>query len=628
MSQQEKLLTAVMKVNDVDILREDEDMAIVSLDILHIGENRNRCDISESAVETSLGTIANKPILLRYNRQDGSATDVTEHARNKKQKFDTRVVGHVPTNSRMKLVKRDNGKTYLCIEGVLQKLYCAKLMEILRNNNGELKVSTEIRAEGKQRDDGIFEVVKFKLQGIMLLSNSVLEGIEGSKMQLETLTDADVNAINERYFAFSAVRNDSFEDIINAKEAQAKVETLTNRQLEARLWDKLKDFTYHDGRWKGKRYWIQDIAPEQKVVYIHDNMTDKDYQVSYELGENGEAVLDMDGKVEVRQEPEWKEKAIANAFVFAKEEWGQGEKVEIDKSKEAMSDTPWGDIDKIDLRNKVMEAANYDELAHAVYLRVEDGWEEAPSEKLGYPVMEIKQGKAVYNRYGLAAALAYAEAQNDEEVLEKVRKLYVELEIGVEDKKNELEDEHEDEINDIIDGEKDEVKAEDDEIKKELDELKAKHEELEEKHEELEKAHDELKGLYDKALAKIEELNKAHAEMCGKLAESEGELKKFRCAEIKAEKARYAATFRNAFDDDEYEIIARKLDDDETLECFKAFVDAKITEKAKKQFAQPDAEIENRIMVNSLDGIVKRYDKAAAEGNKIQSIDDVLALLG
>ena len=112
---------------------------------------------------------------------------------------------------------------------------------------------------------------------------------------------------------------------------------------------------------------------------------------------------------------------------------------------------------------------------------------------------------------------------------------------------------------------------------------------------------------------------------CGDM---EAELKKFKCAEMKAEKLKYAATFKGAFDDDEYEIIACQIDADETVDCFKAFVDAKLTEKAKKQFACKDETIENRIMVNSLDGVIRRYDKDVDNINKIQTLDDVLALLG
>lgn len=105
----------------------------------------------------------------------------------------------------------------------------------------------------------------------------------------------------------------------------------------------------------------------------------------------------------------------------------------IDKSKDSMSDTPWQDIDKTELRNKIMEAKNKATLVKSVYLLVEDGWEDAPSEKLKYPVMEIKGDKIVYNRNALASALGYAKKENEESVVSKVEAIYKKLGLGKED---------------------------------------------------------------------------------------------------------------------------------------------------------------------------------------------------
>ena len=55
--------------NSVDVLQDDPDMLIVSLDLMHEGENRNKCDIPHEAIVESLGTIPNKPIAFRYNSQ-------------------------------------------------------------------------------------------------------------------------------------------------------------------------------------------------------------------------------------------------------------------------------------------------------------------------------------------------------------------------------------------------------------------------------------------------------------------------------------------------------------------------------------------------------------------------------
>lgn len=116
-----------------------------------------------------------------------------------------------------------------------------------------------------------------------------------------------------------------------------------------------------------------------------------------------------------------------------KESMAEGKIYKIDKSKDSMSDTPWQDIDKTELRNKILEAKNKATLVKSVYLLVEDGWEDAPSEKLKYPVMEIKGDKIVYNRNALASALGYAKKENEESVVSKVEAIYKKLGLGKEE---------------------------------------------------------------------------------------------------------------------------------------------------------------------------------------------------
>lgn len=99
----------------------------------------------------------------------------------------------------------------------------------------------------------------------------------------------------------------------------------------------------------------------------------------------------------------------------------------IDKSKEAMSDKAWGGVDKTELRNKVMSAKNKSTLVKAVYMLVEDGWEEAPSEHLKYPVMELKGDTFIYNKGGLSSALGYARKENETAVVNKIEKIYKNL---------------------------------------------------------------------------------------------------------------------------------------------------------------------------------------------------------
>lgn len=97
-----------------------------------------------------------------------------------------------------------------------------------------------------------------------------------------------------------------------------------------------------------------------------------------------------------------------------------------------LKETPWGEVDKVELRNKVMEASNRDELVKKIYLKVLDGWEEAPSENLKYPVMELVGDTFYYNRFALASALAYAKQHNEADIVKKVEKLYKQFKLAEE----------------------------------------------------------------------------------------------------------------------------------------------------------------------------------------------------
>lgn len=110
----------------------------------------------------------------------------------------------------------------------------------------------------------------------------------------------------------------------------------------------------------------------------------------------------------------------------------------IDKSKEAMSTADWGDYDKAAMRDKIMDAKNRDTLVKSVYLLVEDGWKDAPSEHLKYPVMQLDGDKFVYNRNALSAALAYAKQNDEAEVVNKIEAIYKKL--GLDDDSERKED--------------------------------------------------------------------------------------------------------------------------------------------------------------------------------------------
>ena len=110
--------------------------------------------------------------------------------------------------------------------------------------------------------------------------------------------------------------------------------------------------------------------------------------------------------------------------------------IKVNKSKEAMSDKDWGSVDKTALRKKVVEAENFKEIADDIFLDLREGWEDGEVSKLKYPVMEINGNEAVYNRGGLGSAKAYAEKNNETEVLSKLKKIYEHLGLDEDEKES------------------------------------------------------------------------------------------------------------------------------------------------------------------------------------------------
>ena len=102
----------------------------------------------------------------------------------------------------------------------------------------------------------------------------------------------------------------------------------------------------------------------------------------------------------------------------------------IDKSKGAVDMGDWnGDKAKNDL----LKEKNFKTLAKSVCLLLEDGWEEKKKGALKYPVMNLKDGKWVYNAEGLSSARAYGE-QHDPSVADKA--ISIQKRLGLYNKEN------------------------------------------------------------------------------------------------------------------------------------------------------------------------------------------------
>ena len=108
----------------------------------------------------------------------------------------------------------------------------------------------------------------------------------------------------------------------------------------------------------------------------------------------------------------------------------------IDKSKEAVDMGDWnGDKAKDDL----LKEKNFATLAKSVCLLLEEGWEDRKKGALKYPVMNLKDGKWVYNAEGLSSARAYGE-QHDKAVADKVISIQKRLGLYKDNKEDNMEE--------------------------------------------------------------------------------------------------------------------------------------------------------------------------------------------
>lgn len=106
----------------------------------------------------------------------------------------------------------------------------------------------------------------------------------------------------------------------------------------------------------------------------------------------------------------------------------------VNTSKEAIYKGEWdGNKAKQDL----IKEKNYKTLAPKVCLYLEPGWEDREVSKLGYPVMGLYDGEWRYSAKALASAQAYAEKENETEVLKTIKKIKKKLGLDDSDGKEE-----------------------------------------------------------------------------------------------------------------------------------------------------------------------------------------------
>lgn len=293
-----------------------------------------------------------------------------------------------------------------------------------RPNTHKLEISEEVLRKNANTVLGKWMVVKMDFMGLDAEGHDSQEHIVGffpKDQEIEFVEDEDgyirayATAVISKIYAKDYCK--MFDgDNERAVSIEMKCDTENGKDMD----DKVLSFTIVGVTTLGKA--IRPSIPESDVSFVRFSQEEATVYFS-ELNEHNLTPLKK----------------------FAKERIASMAKTyKIDKSKEAMSDKAWGEVDKTTMRNKIMEADNKTTLVKAVYMLVENGWEEAPSEHLKYPVMELKGDTFVYNRDGLASALGYAKKEDETAVVNKIEKIYKKLDLddnegGKEEKMAEIE---------------------------------------------------------------------------------------------------------------------------------------------------------------------------------------------
>ena len=293
-----------------------------------------------------------------------------------------------------------------------------------RPNSHGLEISEEVLRECASTVLGKWMVAKMNWLGTDFMSHETDEQIMGAfpkDQEIEFVEDEDGYLRAYATAVISKLYAKKYCDIfVEDNERAVSVEMTVITENDEDMNDTILSFSITAVTTLGKN--VLPSCPESDVTMIRFSQEDADAYFN-KMNEHNLTPLKKFAKERIE--------SMAKTY-------------KIDKSKEAMSDKAWGEVDKTAMRDKIMEADNKATLVKAVYMLVEDGWEEAPSEHLKYPVMMFEGDTLVYNRGGLSSALGYAKKENETTVVNKIEKIYKKLDLddndgGKEEKMAEIE---------------------------------------------------------------------------------------------------------------------------------------------------------------------------------------------
>lgn len=408
-----KIKFSVEKIKGIN-LEKDSRFAILDIDICRSGNNHNDIPFTRNSIENAVETLYPNPVLFKINKNN---TNFMGHEE------DEEIGGSFLYNT-ANTFERD-GELWINAKAAVYKTYCPHIVDILSKKENETDVSMEITVKETVNINGKEYVDKFEFNGVTLL------GVEPAipKAKAKMISFSTLDNVSKEYYKEVFMRS-KYEDLDMSIPKSVK-------DCVLKFLNDFKEEKYQ-GISKSSLAVARFLSSNDKIdIKRLEKMNDFFMRYTNDRYQHNEKSYACHGGDDGKK---WifnlmKKFNEINSNIQAT----FSKSLKIDKSVEKMSNKPWGEVDKTELRNKVMDAENSDSIVKSVYLLVEDGYKESPSEKLKYPVMEIDGDTLVYNRNGLSSALAYARKENESSVVDKVLEIYKKLGIDDESKKGEKE---------------------------------------------------------------------------------------------------------------------------------------------------------------------------------------------
>jgi hypothetical protein len=474
-------------ISNAELIQENQNssFSILSLDFFADGENAHDLFISEATLEKTAPTIKNCPIVWKYNPM---LDDATTHSAGEL------AVGVIPQQSEITRKKMPDGRTMLTVAAIVWKRFSGRILDIFKRD-GSKPISVEIRVnESRKLDTGITELLDYCFEAVTVLGTGILPAIPKARATVLQFSKEYQEDFQREFSTYSDI------DFTISPEIKSNVEK--GLKLHKEFKSNADSVKLAASRHLAKN----EKASPEKVRHIAKMHKSFDTKNMVKNPPNSQYIvyLMMGGKEGAEWSKEISDKldqADANKPAFfaelerenmqeenfvAKENVGKGDALKVNKSKEALSEKSWGEVDKASLVKKCFDASNWKSVIPDVYMLLEDGWEDGKEDACKYPVMCIEGEELVYNRYGLSSALAYAEKENETAVVSKVKAIYEKMGLdkpegdGGKEKKNMAVDDKEKEKQE----EEQEIKDNPQEEQKENPKEEQKEEKAEDKQEE------------------------------------------------------------------------------------------------------------------------------------------------